>query len=57
MSDQDEEKSFVARVQIGYRVQIPEPVRSILDIKEGDIVEVRIRKAKPPAGESGALEE
>lgn len=38
------EKSFIARVQKGFRVQIPEVVRELLNIREGDIVEVRVRK-------------
>jgi len=45
-SQEQEPKTFIARVQVGYRIQIPEPVRELLDIKEEDIVEVSIRKLK-----------
>lgn len=51
-----EEKTFTARVQSGYRIQIPEPLRQIMAIHEGDIVEVKIRKAQrkeePKTGET-----
>jgi bifunctional DNA-binding transcriptional regulator/antitoxin component of YhaV-PrlF toxin-antitoxin module len=45
----EESKTFVARVQKEFRIQIPEPLRVVLGISEGDLVEVSIRKAKPPA--------
>jgi bifunctional DNA-binding transcriptional regulator/antitoxin component of YhaV-PrlF toxin-antitoxin module len=46
-----EEKSFVARVQKEYRVQIPDPLRILMGLNEGDLVEVKIKKAKPPPEE------
>jgi bifunctional DNA-binding transcriptional regulator/antitoxin component of YhaV-PrlF toxin-antitoxin module len=50
MSEKGEEsKSFVARVQKEFRIQIPEPLRVVLGIIEGDLVEVSLRKVKPPA--------
>jgi len=42
----EEAKTFVTRVQAGYRVQIPEPLRAVMDIHEGDVLEVTIRKLK-----------
>ena len=42
----EEAKTFVTRVQSGYRVQIPEPLRAVMGISEGDVVEVTIRKLK-----------
>jgi bifunctional DNA-binding transcriptional regulator/antitoxin component of YhaV-PrlF toxin-antitoxin module len=45
----EESKSFVARVQKEFRIQIPEPLRVVLGIIEGDLVEVSLKKAKPPA--------
>jgi AbrB family looped-hinge helix DNA binding protein len=48
---QEEEKSFVARVQKEFRIQIPEPLRTLMGINEGDLVEVKIRKAKPSTEE------
>jgi bifunctional DNA-binding transcriptional regulator/antitoxin component of YhaV-PrlF toxin-antitoxin module len=47
----EEEKSFVARVQAGYRIQIPDPLRILMGINEGDLVEIKIKKAKPPPEE------
>ncbi len=41
-----EAKTFVTRVQTGYRIQIPEPLRAVMGINEGDVVEVTIRKLK-----------
>jgi bifunctional DNA-binding transcriptional regulator/antitoxin component of YhaV-PrlF toxin-antitoxin module len=48
-----EEKSFVARVQKEFRVQIPDALRILMGINEGDLVEVKIKKAKPPPKEEG----
>ena len=42
----DEVKSFVVRVQKEGRIQIPEPVRAVMGLSEGDIVEVTIKKLK-----------
>jgi len=48
MSEKGEEsKTFIARVQREFRVQIPEPLRTVLGIQEGDLVEISIKKAKP----------
>jgi bifunctional DNA-binding transcriptional regulator/antitoxin component of YhaV-PrlF toxin-antitoxin module len=52
MSEGGEEKSFVARVQKEFRIQIPEALRFIMAIAEGDYVEVKIRKVKPPVKEA-----
>jgi AbrB family looped-hinge helix DNA binding protein len=41
-----EEKKFVVRVQKEGRIQIPEPVRTVMGLAENDIVEVTIRKLK-----------
>ncbi|MEM1672360.1 MAG: AbrB/MazE/SpoVT family DNA-binding domain-containing protein [Archaeoglobaceae archaeon] len=38
--------TFTAKVETKYRLWIPRVIRSMLDLKEGDIVEVRIRVAK-----------
>jgi AbrB family looped-hinge helix DNA binding protein len=46
-----EEKTFAAKVQKEYRIQIPEALRILMGINEGDLVEIRIRKAKPPPEE------
>ncbi|MEM1551555.1 MAG: hypothetical protein QXH03_02660 [Candidatus Bathyarchaeia archaeon] len=43
-----EPKTFVARVQVGDRIQIPEPVKTVMQIKEGDFLEVTIRKLPSP---------
>jgi len=43
----EQPKTFVARVQVGYRIQIPEPLRIVMDIKEEDLVEIIIRKLEP----------
>ncbi|MEM2291660.1 MAG: hypothetical protein QXX41_00120 [Nitrososphaerota archaeon] len=51
MSQDGEEKSFVARVQKEYRIQIPDPLRIVMGINEGDYVEIKIKKAKPPREE------
>jgi bifunctional DNA-binding transcriptional regulator/antitoxin component of YhaV-PrlF toxin-antitoxin module len=42
-----ETKTFVARVQVGDRIQIPEPVKVVMNIKEGDYVQVTISKIEP----------
>ncbi len=47
MEKKEEAKTFVTRVQSGYRVQIPEPLRAVMDIHEGDLVEVILRKLQP----------
>jgi len=41
-----EEVSFVAKVEKGFRVRIPRNVRDVLDIEEGDYVQISIRKIK-----------
>jgi bifunctional DNA-binding transcriptional regulator/antitoxin component of YhaV-PrlF toxin-antitoxin module len=51
MSESGEEKNFVARVQKEFRIQIPEALRFIMGIVEGDYLEVKIKKVKPPAKE------
>jgi len=38
------EKTFIGKVQKGYRIQIPEAIRELLNIHEGDIIEVKIKK-------------
>jgi bifunctional DNA-binding transcriptional regulator/antitoxin component of YhaV-PrlF toxin-antitoxin module len=43
-----EAKTFVARVQVGDRIQIPDPVKTVMDLKEGDYVEVTVRKLPKP---------
>jgi bifunctional DNA-binding transcriptional regulator/antitoxin component of YhaV-PrlF toxin-antitoxin module len=43
----EEAKTFMARVQVGFRVQIPEALRIVLGIKEDDYVEVSIKKVMP----------
>lgn len=43
-----ETKMFVARVQVGDRIQIPDPVKAVMDLKEGDYVEVTVRKLPKP---------
>lgn len=35
--------TFTARIEKKYRIWIPKVIRELLDIREGDIVEVRIR--------------
>jgi bifunctional DNA-binding transcriptional regulator/antitoxin component of YhaV-PrlF toxin-antitoxin module len=42
----EETKTFVVRVQKEGRIQIPEPVRSVMGLAEDDIVEVTIKKLK-----------
>jgi AbrB family looped-hinge helix DNA binding protein len=42
----EETKTFVVRVQKEGRIQIPEPVRTVMGLSEGDIVEVTIRKLR-----------
>jgi AbrB family looped-hinge helix DNA binding protein len=46
-----EEKSFAAKVQKEYRIQIPEALRILMGLNEGDLVEVKIKKAKLPPEE------
>ncbi len=48
----EEAKTFVTRVQSGYRVQIPEPLRAVMGISEGDVLEVTIRKLKEKVEEA-----
>jgi len=43
----EETKTFTAQVQVGYRVQIPEAIRIVLGINEGDFVDVTIKKIAP----------
>jgi AbrB family looped-hinge helix DNA binding protein len=38
--------SFIARVEKRYRIFIPKSVREVLDINEGDYVQVFIRKVR-----------
>lgn len=33
--------TFIARIRSGGRVTIPEPVREALELKDGDIIELR----------------
>lgn len=47
----DKAHTFVARVQVGYRVQIPEPLRAVLDLKEGTALEITIKVLPEPAEE------
>jgi bifunctional DNA-binding transcriptional regulator/antitoxin component of YhaV-PrlF toxin-antitoxin module len=50
----EEAKTFTAHVQVGYRIQIPEAIRVVLGINEGDFVDVTIKKVtpKPPVKEA-----
>jgi bifunctional DNA-binding transcriptional regulator/antitoxin component of YhaV-PrlF toxin-antitoxin module len=47
----EEAKTFTAQVQVGFRVQIPEAVRIVLGINEGDFVDVTIKKVAPKVEE------
>jgi bifunctional DNA-binding transcriptional regulator/antitoxin component of YhaV-PrlF toxin-antitoxin module len=47
----EEVKTFTAQVQVGFRVQIPEAVRIVLGISEGDFVDVTIKKIAPKPAE------
>jgi bifunctional DNA-binding transcriptional regulator/antitoxin component of YhaV-PrlF toxin-antitoxin module len=47
----EEVKTFTAQVQVGFRVQIPEAVRIVLGINEGDFVDVTIKKVAPKVEE------
>jgi AbrB family looped-hinge helix DNA binding protein len=40
-------RSFIAKVQKGFRVAIPKPFREATGIKEGDLVEVTLKKLGP----------
>lgn len=52
MSEQNPPKPFTAQVQVGGRVQIPEALRIVLGINEGDFVEMTVKKVEPPKSES-----
>lgn len=40
------ESVYQTRVQKMYRISIPKPIRDALDIREGNTVEVRIKKVE-----------
>lgn len=46
MESQSKEKTqqFTIRVQVDGRIQIPEAVRAVMQLKERDIVEVKLTK-------------
>lgn len=44
-------KPFTAQVQVGGRVQIPEPLRIVWGINDGDFVEMTVKKVEPPKTE------
>lgn len=56
MSDA-EKKNFVTKIQVGHRIQIPEPYVIVLGLKEGDLVEVWIRKEAPKESPQETLSE
>ena len=41
-----EEKSFIARIIEGGRVTIPDTLRELLELENGDIVELKIIKVE-----------
>jgi len=48
----EQPKTFTSRVQVGNRIQIPDPLREVMDIKEGDFLEVTIKKVTPKPEEA-----
>ena len=48
LPSEKETRTFVARVQVGDRIQIPDPVKAVMDLKESDYVEVTLRKLPKP---------
>jgi len=46
MQEESPPISFVARVEKRYRIFIPKTVREVLEIDEGDYVEVVIKRVK-----------
>jgi len=44
LRNEPEYLTFIARIQTQNRVWIPKRVREVLDLNEGDYVEVKIRK-------------
>lgn len=47
---EDWSPTFAARVEKKFRIWIPRVIREVMDIKEGDIVEVRIRVVEKKRG-------
>ena len=43
---EEKEETFLARIGQGWRITVSYPVRKWLDLKEGDIVRVRIVEQK-----------
>lgn len=41
-----DELNFVARIERGFRVFIPRAVREVLELEEGDYVEITIRRVR-----------
>jgi bifunctional DNA-binding transcriptional regulator/antitoxin component of YhaV-PrlF toxin-antitoxin module len=48
----EQPKTFTSRVQVGNRIQIPDPLRDVMNIKEGDFLEVTIKKVSPKPEEA-----
>jgi bifunctional DNA-binding transcriptional regulator/antitoxin component of YhaV-PrlF toxin-antitoxin module len=44
MVEKEGEESFLAVVREGWRVTIPIEVRKLLDIQQGDLIKVTVRK-------------
>jgi len=49
----DHPKTFVAYVQKGFRIVIPPALRKVLMIKEGDYIEVTIKKLESEGKKEG----
>lgn len=43
----DATKTFVTKIQVGFRIQITDPYVVVLGLKEGDLVEISIKKVEP----------
>lgn len=43
-----EESSFLAHVQRGFRIQIPKTEYEVMELSEGEIVDVEIERVKEP---------
>jgi AbrB family looped-hinge helix DNA binding protein len=53
----DDDIPFFAEVTAGGRITIPEEIRKIFDIKDGDAVFCRIKIMKKKEGNSGPIKE